>query len=213
MGGTDARIAVVGGGVAGLSTLYHLARAGVTDAVLLEQHELTSGTTWHAAGLCTQYSTSSTLMRALRASVDLYRELEADTGQAVGFHPTGSLRLAPTRDHLDELRHVQGVAEVAGVPYGLISPEEAREKKLYGSLQVTVGIKPDGTIEAFGDTLATPAGVPSKSECFAYTRQSPVSEPAGGVLYQAAHPTEPRNASMDLLSGASTTKRPNRCTR
>ncbi len=126
--GDEARIVIVGGGVGGLSTLYHLARRGIDDVLLLEQHELTSGTTWHAAGLCTQYSTSSTLMRALRASVELYRELEADTGQAVGFHPTGSLRLAPTHDHMDELRHVQGVAEVAGLPYALIDPEEARAR-------------------------------------------------------------------------------------
>jgi dimethylglycine dehydrogenase len=117
----EARVAVIGGGVAGLSTLYHLALLGCTDTILLEQHELTSGTTWHAAGLCTQYSTSATLMGALRHSIELYRTLDS------GFHPTGSIRLAPTADHLDELRHVAGVAQVAGVPFELISPERAAE--------------------------------------------------------------------------------------
>ncbi len=123
----EARVAVIGGGVAGLSTLYHLALLGCTDTVLLEQHELTSGTTWHAAGLCTQYSTSATLMGALRHSLEVYGALEADTGQPVGFHPTGSIRLAPSRDHLDEIRHVAGVAEVAGVPFEVIEPERAVE--------------------------------------------------------------------------------------
>ena len=90
----DARVAIVGGGVAGCSLAYHLARRGCGDVVLLEQHELTSGSTWHAAGLCTQWSGSWNLMTLLRTSVELYESLEAETGHAVDFHRTGSLRLA-----------------------------------------------------------------------------------------------------------------------
>jgi dimethylglycine dehydrogenase len=123
----DARVAVVGGGVAGLSLLYHLARLGWTDAVLLEEAELTSGTTWHAAGLCTQFSASVNLMGLLRSSVELYSSIEEETGQPVGFHRTGSLRLAETRDRLDEFTRVGGVADLVGVPFEVASPERAVE--------------------------------------------------------------------------------------
>src|SRR4051794_2906478 len=100
---TESRVAVVGGGIAGASALYHLARLGATDSVLLEANELTSGTTWHAAGLLTQYSTSYNVMKLLRSSVELYRSLESETGQATGFHGSGSVRLAGSADRLDEL--------------------------------------------------------------------------------------------------------------
>src|SRR6185436_13009088 len=76
----DARVAIIGGGVAGCSLAYHLAKLGCDDVVLLEQAELTSGSTWHSAGLCTQFSGSWSLMRTLRASVEGFAELEADTG-------------------------------------------------------------------------------------------------------------------------------------
>ena len=123
----DARVAVIGGGVAGLSALYHLAKLGWTDAVLLEESELTSGTTWHAAGLCTQFSGSYNLMRLLKYSVELYRSIEEETGQPVGYHQTGSLRLAQDRGRMDEFAHVGGVAKLLDVPFEIISPEQAVE--------------------------------------------------------------------------------------
>lgn len=119
-------MAVIGGGVGGLSVLYHLAKLGETDAVLLEANELTSGTTWHAAGLCTQFSGSVNLMGLLRYSLELYRSLEAETGQAVGLHETGSLRLAQTQDRLDEFAHVAGVAALLDVPFEIVPPGRAR---------------------------------------------------------------------------------------
>ncbi len=124
---TEARVAVVGGGIAGASTLYHLARLGAGDAVLLEANELTSGTTWHAAGLLTQYSTSYNTMKLLSRSVELYRALESETGQATGFHGSGSIRLAGCADRLDELERVSGIASQVGVPFAIVSPERARE--------------------------------------------------------------------------------------
>ena len=93
---SDAKVAVIGGGIAGCSLLYHLTKLGWTDVVLLEQNELTSGTTWHAAGLCTQFSSSMNLMTLLRSSVELYQSLEAETGRPVGYRRCGSLRLATT---------------------------------------------------------------------------------------------------------------------
>lgn len=123
----EARVVIVGGGIAGCSLLYHLSMLGCTDALLLEQHELTSGTTWHAAGLCTQFSGSYNLMGLLKRSVELYETLEEATGQPVGYHRTGSLRLAESADRLDEFRHVAGVAALLDVPFELVSPERAAE--------------------------------------------------------------------------------------
>lgn len=136
----EARIVVIGGGVGGLSVLYHLAKLGETDAVLLEANELTSGTTWHAAGLCTQFSGSVNLMALLRYSLELYGSLEEETGQPVGLHPTGSLRLAQTWDRLDEFAHVAGVAKLLDVPFDVVPPERAQELFPY--------MRPDGVIGA-----------------------------------------------------------------
>ena len=122
-----AEVAIVGGGAAGCALAYHLTRLGCRDVLLLEQHELTSGSTWHAAGLCAQWSGSWSLMRTLRASVEGFAELEADTGLPVDFHQTGSVRLALTRERLDEFAHHAGVAETAGVPVELIDADLALE--------------------------------------------------------------------------------------
>ena len=83
---SEARVVVIGGGVAGCSLVYHLTKLGWTDVVLVEANELTSGSTWHAAGLCTQFIASYNLMGLLKYSLDLYQSLEAETGQAVDLH-------------------------------------------------------------------------------------------------------------------------------
>jgi len=121
-----ARVVVIGGGILGCSVLYHLARLGWADAVLLEQGELTQGSTWHAAGNTPHFSTSLALSRLHHYGVALYQRLEGETGQPVGFHKTGSLRLASTRDRMDEWRHHQGKARYLGLPYELIGPNEIK---------------------------------------------------------------------------------------
>ncbi len=123
----SAEIAIIGGGVGGASLLYHLARRGCTDVVLLEKNELTSGSTWHAAGLCTQFNASLNLMELLRRSIELYASLEAETGQAVDLHRCGSLRLACSEARLDEYRHRQGTAQSLGIPFEILGPERVRE--------------------------------------------------------------------------------------
>ncbi len=123
----DAKVVVVGGGVAGCSVAYHLARLGWTDVVLLEADGLASGSTWHAAGLCTQFVSSHNLMRLLRYSLDLYRELAEDTGQPVDFHPCGSVRLATSRDRLDEFRRRASTAALVGVPVEIVAPDRVVE--------------------------------------------------------------------------------------
>ena len=121
-----ARAVVIGGGILGASVLYHLARAGWTDAVLIERGELASGSTWHAAGNTPHFNTSLNLSRIHLASTELYQRLEAETGQAVGFHRPGSLRLASVPDRMDEYRRHRGKARTIGLPFEVIGPDEIR---------------------------------------------------------------------------------------
>ncbi len=123
----EARVVVVGGGIAGISTLYHLTRLGWSDVALVEADELTSGSTWHAAGLCTQFIQSYNLMQLLKTSVELYAGLEAETGLPVDFHQCGSVRIGTTRERLAQFEHVRGIAECVGVPLEIVSPERALE--------------------------------------------------------------------------------------
>jgi dimethylglycine dehydrogenase len=124
---SEAKVVVIGGGVAGCSLLYHLAKLGWSDVVLIEKDELTSGSTWHAAGLCTQFNSSYNLMKLLKYSLDLYETLEAETGQAVDLHRCGSVRLCTTQERLDEFEHRKGIADQLGVPFDIITPERTRE--------------------------------------------------------------------------------------
>jgi len=123
----DARVVVVGGGVGGVSTLYHLTRLGWTDVALVEADELTSGSTWHAAGLCTQFIQSYNLMTLLRHSVELYERLEDETGLPAGFHRCGSVRIGTTPERLQQFEVVLGIAQNVGVPVEIITPERAGE--------------------------------------------------------------------------------------
>lgn len=123
----ECEVLVIGGGIAGASLLYHLTRLGHRDAVLVEKDELTSGSTWHAAGLCTQFNSSAACMRLLRNSIDLYASLEAETGQAVDLHRCGSVRLACTAERLDEYHHRQGLAQNLQIPFEMISAERVGE--------------------------------------------------------------------------------------
>ena len=124
---THARVVVVGGGIAGCSVAYHLTKLGWSDVVLCERTELTAGSTWHAAGLLPLFNMSYTVGQIHKYSVDLYQTLEAETGQAVGFHKTGNLRLATNRDRMDEYYKYCGTANTIGVPYRIITPAEIKE--------------------------------------------------------------------------------------
>ncbi|MEZ5858298.1 MAG: FAD-dependent oxidoreductase [Geminicoccaceae bacterium] len=124
---TTARVVVIGGGVVGVSALYHLAKLGWTDCVLLERTELTAGSTWHAAGLLPLFNMSYSVGQLHQYSVELYKKLEAETGQDVGFHQTGNLRLATNRDRMDEYRNYQCTAETIGVECHLIGVDEIKK--------------------------------------------------------------------------------------
>jgi dimethylglycine dehydrogenase len=131
---SHARVVVIGGGVVGVSTLYHLAHKGWSDIVLVERSELTAGSTWHAAGLLPLFNMSYTVGQLHKYSVDLYKRLQAETGQDVSFHATGNLRLATSRDRLDEYQKYCGTANTIGVPFEIIGPAEV--KKLWPLLEL-----------------------------------------------------------------------------
>ena len=122
-----ARAVVIGGGVVGVSTLYHLARKGWIDSVLIERRELTSGSTWHAAGLLPLFNMSYAVGQLHCYSVRFYRELQEETGMNVGFSNVTNIRLARTRDRWDEYMYYAGVAETIGVPVKLLTPAELKE--------------------------------------------------------------------------------------
>ncbi|MBC8130521.1 MAG: GcvT family protein [Rhizobiaceae bacterium] len=124
---TQARAVVIGGGVVGVSTLYHLAKKGWTDSVLIERKELTSGSTWHAAGLLPLFNMSYSVGQLHKYSVRFYRELEAETGMNVGFSNVTNIRLARTKDRWDEFQYYAGIAETIGVPVRMLTPEELKE--------------------------------------------------------------------------------------
>ena len=124
---THARVVVIGGGVVGVSTLYHLAHKGWSDVVLLERSELTAGSTWHAAGLLPLFNMSYTVGQLHKYSVDLYKRLPAETGQDVSFHVTGNLRLATCRERMDEYQKYCGTANTIGVPFQIITPQEVKK--------------------------------------------------------------------------------------
>ena len=125
---TRARVVIVGGGIMGCSTAYHLAKLGWTDVVLLEQGRLSGGTTWHAAGLVGQLRSYQNLTRLIRYSTELYAKLEAETGLATGWKQCGSLSVARTEERMVLLRRSAAMANAQGVECEPLTPKQAGEK-------------------------------------------------------------------------------------
>jgi len=123
-----ASVVVIGGGVMGCSTLYHLAKLGVSDAILLERNELTSGTTWHSAAQVRALRSTRNLTDLIRYSIDLYQSLEAETGQATGWIQKGSLSIATNDDRMTHIRRQEALAHLFGVEANSVSAGEALER-------------------------------------------------------------------------------------
>jgi len=138
---THTQVVIVGGGILGVSLLYHLTKENWTDIVLIEKGELTSGSTWHAAGQCPHMIGSYNLAKVHLHSTNLYKQLEKETGQATGFHDCGSLRLAYKMEDIEWFHYIKGILDNVGAPAEIISPEEI--KKIHPF------IKLDGIVGAF----------------------------------------------------------------
>ena len=157
-------VVVVGGGVIGVSVVYHLAEAGIQDVVLLERKELTSGTTWHAAGLVGQLRTSINMTQLARYTSQLYRGLEEETGQATGYRQCGSISIAATAERFEELKRSASMAKVFGLEVNALSVGEIAEKypliqteDLFGGIH----IPSDGYANAVDITQALAKGAKS----------------------------------------------------
>ena len=124
---SKARAVVIGGGVVGVSTLYHLAAKGWDDSILLERKSLTSGSTWHAAGLLPLFNMSYSVGQIHKYSVRFYQELQDETGMDVGFRKVSNIRLASTQDRMDEYLQYKGVADTIGVEVNVLSPQEIKD--------------------------------------------------------------------------------------
>lgn len=123
-----ARVVIIGGGVVGVSSLYHLAKAGWTDCILLEKNELTAGSTWHAAGNVPTFSTSWSLMNMQRYSTELYRGLGQAVDYPMNYHVTGSIRLGHSRERMQEFERARGMGRYQGMALELLAPSEIRGK-------------------------------------------------------------------------------------
>ena len=133
-----ARVVIVGGGIMGVGLLYHLALEGWTDIVLIEKGELTSGSTWHAAGQCPHFNGSLNMTKVHLYGTQLYPQLEKLTGQAVSWHGCGGLRLATTDEEVNWLKYVYGISKLAGYEGEIIGPSEIKQ---YHPYLETFGVK------------------------------------------------------------------------
>ena len=124
---THVKALVVGGGAVGTSALYHLAKAGGTDCVLLEKNELTAGSTWHAAGNCPNFSSSWAVMNMQRYGLEMYRTLADDVDYPMNYHVTGALRLAHSKERMQEFERVAGMGRYQGLEMQMCTPAELKE--------------------------------------------------------------------------------------
>ena len=166
---THARVVVIGGGVGGASIAYHLTKMGWRDVVVLERSEITSGSTFHSAGLVGQLRTSSNLTKMIRYSTHLYRNLKDETEIDPGWREVGSLRLASSKARVEELKHLVAVSRSFGLPLELISAQDAQ--KLFPLMTIddvegAVYLPTDGYIDPTGLTMALVSGAKARGAVF-----------------------------------------------
>ena len=180
-----AQVVIIGGGVGGCSIAYHLTQMGWKDVIILERHELTSGSTWHSAGLVGQMRSDANLTRMMHYSTELYGRLKAETGQDTSWREVGGIRLASSADRMQEIKRLVGMARSFGVEMHLISPREAQERFPLMSLDGVVGAAftpSDGIIDPTGLTNALATGAKSRgARIFTHTNVEKITLKHGRV--------------------------------
>ena len=126
----EVKVVVIGGGIAGCSTAYHLAKFGWKDVILLERDQLTSGTTWHAAGLVGQLGATQTITKLRKYSLDLYKELEKITGLSTGLKQNGAITVASTKERMQELLRQATTAQLSNVEVQVLSKNQTKDLEL-----------------------------------------------------------------------------------
>jgi dimethylglycine dehydrogenase len=183
---THARVVIVGGGVMGVGLAYHLGKEGWgADTVLLEKAELTSGSTWHAAGQITHSTSSFSLGKCVDYNIGLYSgALEKETGQPVTWHGCGSFRLAYTEDEMDWLRHTLSVGRTLGFNNELVGPERIAELHPYYNLEGVIGAlhtPDDGHVDPTNVTMAMATGARQLGvRIFRHTRATNITQLESG---------------------------------
>ncbi len=176
---TQARVVIIGGGVIGCSVAYHLAKMGWSDVVLLERKQLTSGTTWHAAGLIGQLRASSNMTKLAKYTADLYSRIEEETGVSTGFRKTGSISVALTAERHEELRRTAAMARAFGVPVEEIDTAEIKKKYAHLNTDDVVGgvyLPSDGQGDPANIALAMAKGARQRgAQIFERTKATGVS--------------------------------------
>ncbi|KAB2916380.1 MAG: FAD-dependent oxidoreductase [Hyphomicrobiaceae bacterium] len=180
-----ARVVIIGGGVAGCSVAYHLAKLGVTDVLLLERKQLTSGTTWHAAGLIAQLRATANMTKLAKYSQELYGALESETGVATGFRRNGSITIALTEERFEELKRGASMARSYGVEVETISVEEAKARHPLLATEGVVGavyLPKDGQGDPANIALALAKGARQKGvRIFENTKVTAITQADGRV--------------------------------
>ncbi len=165
----QARVVIIGGGITGCSIAYHLTKMGWNDVIVIDKGELTSGATFHAAGLVGQLRASVNITKMLKYSVELYARLEEETGQHTAWSPVGGLRIASSKDRMEELRRSAAMAKTFGLPMELIGPKEACDLFPVMRKKGTVGaafLPTDGQIDPSSVTYALAQGARGRGATF-----------------------------------------------
>ncbi|MEO0829466.1 MAG: FAD-dependent oxidoreductase [Pseudomonadota bacterium] len=193
---THARVVIIGGGVIGCSVAYHLSKLGWSDVVLLERKQLTSGTTWHAAGLIAQLRATANMTKLAKYSQELYGELEAETGVATGFKRCGSITVALTEDRREEIFRQASMARAFGVEVERITPDEVKQRYDHLNIEDVTGavyLEKDGQGDPANIALALAKG--------ARQRQARVFEK---TAVTAIHHDRGRATGVDWENGGET---------
>ena len=178
------QVAIIGGGIMGVAAQFQLAESGWTDTILFEKAELTSGSTWHAAGQIAHAVGSRLAGWINKTSIETYKRVEKETGQSIGWHEVGGFRIANTDDEADWMKSILGVGKLLDLPMELVGPEEvARMNPFYkvDGVKAAVRTFEDGHIDPSSVTMALAAATRARGG------QDRAAQPGAGRLPQGGH--------------------------